>query len=82
MDKVNNYKLIREYYRNHFDTCEDDMNKGKSYQDSLIHPYELVITFHELSSQLMKFSKIIKKFSDQIKNECNEKDKPSSIQPL
>lgn len=70
-----NYKLIREYYINHFNTNEDNMNKGKTYQDSLIYPFDLVLTFHDLSKQLQKFAQIVKRFSDKLKDEYNEKNK-------
>lgn len=76
MEKVNNFRLIREFYVSHFHTDEDNLNKGKTYQDSILHPYDLVLTFYSLSTQLQKFAQIIKRFSEQIKDERNEKDKP------
>jgi hypothetical protein len=72
--KLNNYKLIREFYTSRFNTDEDNLKKGKEYQDAFIYPYDFIITFLELSEQLKKFSCIVKKFSIQIKNELNEKN--------
>jgi hypothetical protein len=73
--KLNNYKLIREFYISHFNSAEDNLNKGKDYQDSLIYPYDFIITFLELSVQLRKFAHLVKRFSSQLKNELNEKNK-------
>ena len=74
MNKLVNYTLIRDFYVSRFDTDEDNLNKSKSYQQSVIYPFELVITFHDLSVQLRIFSQALKKFSSQLKNEFNEKN--------
>lgn len=73
MNKLVNYTLVRDFYKSRFDTYEDNLNKGKSYQDSVLYSYDLAITFLELSQQLKKFSYLVNKFSSQIKDELSER---------